>query len=455
MDRADITALLRDEQARYVNVGLVDLQGQLRVKMISAERFMSVLDGGLGWVPLIQMLDFNDAGQIPKELEDPRCGFGDSVCRVDTQDVRRLPWEAPDSRLFFFVEFEDDVAGAGYDCRRVYKRILGRACALGLHPRQGLEYEFRLFRESARSAREKGYRNLELLNESPCLQSLQEQATHAELLAGMRAVMHELDVPINMLHWEHGAGFGEISLDATQGTKAPNDGVLFKTYAKAYAKRENLLLSFMARYSAELDGSSNHIHLSLSDRTGRELFFDPEDEHGMSGKMRHFVGGLQRLLPELFLMLAPNINSFKRFVPGIFAPLSANWGIENRTCAIRVLGTSGASKRLECRVPGADANPYLSLACVLGAGLWGIEHEIEPGPPVHGNSYAQAGGGSPSERFPVSFRDAIDRFRGSDIAKRLFGDEFVKYFAGFRDHQEREFARMVSDLEIERFLERA
>lgn len=455
MDRAEITALLKDENARYVNVGLVDLQGQLRAKMLSVDRFLSVLDSGIGWIPLVHMLDFHDIAQIPSALDDPGYGFGDSVCRIDTHEVRTLPWEPADSRLFFFVEFEDGAPGAGYDCRRVYKRALAKACALGLHPKQGLEYEFRLFRETPSSAHAKGYRNLKLITETPCLQSLKEQATHAELLAGLREVMHELRVPISMLHWEHGAGFGEISLDATQGIKAANDGALFKTYAKAYAQRQDLLMSFMARYSADMDGSSSHIHLSLLDRAGQPLFFDPADEQGMSERMRHFVGGLQHLLPELLLMLAPNINSFKRFVPGIFTPLSANWGIDNRTCAIRVLGTSAESKRLECRVPGADANPYLALACVLGAGVWGIEEEIEPSAPVYGNSYKHGGAVTEKERFPANFRDAIRRFEASKIARQLFGDEFVTYFAGFRHRQDQEFSRMVSDLEIERFLELA
>ncbi len=455
MDRAEVEDLLREENACYVNVGLVDLQGQLRAKMISVDRFRSVLDDGLGWVPLIHMLDFHDVAQVPSALDDPSYGFGDSVCRVDTDDVRTLPWEAPDSRLFFFVEFDDDAPGAGYDCRRVYKRVLAKAHDMGLYPKQGLEYEFRLFRETSRTASEKGYRNLELISEIPCLQSLKEQAVHAELLAGLRAVMHELDVPISMLHWEHGAGFGEIALDAMAGVKAANDGVLFKTYAKAYAQRQQLLMSFMARYSTEMDGSASHIHLSLLDKAGRPLFFDPANEHELSDLARHFIGGLQRLLPELLLMLAPNINSFKRFVPGIYAPLSANWGIENRTCAIRVLGTSADSKRIECRVPGADANPFVSLACVIGAGMWGIEHGIEPSAPVPGNSYRQHCPVPEQERFPQCFRDAIGRFEASKVARQIFGEEFVTYFAGSRHCQDKEFSRMVSDLEIQRFLEQA
>lgn len=455
MERAAIENLLRENDAHFVNVGLVDLQGQLRAKTVSVDVFRAALDGGLGWVPLIHMLDFHDVAQIPSELEDPHSGFGDSVCRIDTEDVRRLPWDAPDSRLFFFVEIDADAPGAGYDCRRVYKRVLARAEEMGLHPKQGLEYEFRLFQETSRSASRKGYRNLDLITETPCLQSLKNNAVHAELLAGMRTVMQGLDVPISMAHWENGAGFGEISLGATTGVKAANDGALFKTYAKAYAQRQHLLLSFMARYSTDMDGSASHIHLSLLDDAARPLFFDPSKPHALSDIALNFIGGLQRLLPELLLMLAPNINSFKRFVPGIYAPLSANWGIENRTCAIRVLGEHAASKRIECRVPGADANPYLSLACVIGAGLWGVENAIAPSAPVQRNSYKQSCAVPERERFPQSFREAICRFETSKLARRIFGDEFVTHFAGFRHRQDKEFSQLVSDLEIQRFLEQS
>ncbi len=167
--------------------------------------------------------------------------------------------------------------------------------------------------------------------------------------------------------------------------------------------------------------------------------------------MHHMLGGMQRLMPELLLMLAPNVNSFKRLVPGIFAPIAAFWGVENRSCALRVIPGTPASTRVECRTPGADANPYLVTAALVGAALYGVEHQIEPGPPLQRDAYAAE---VPEElAFPAAFRDGIDRFRASAVARELFGDTFVDHYADTREWQEREFRALVTDRELERFFE--
>ena len=163
------------------------------------------------------------------------------------------------------------------------------------------------------------------------------------------------------------------------------------------------------------------------------------------------LGGMQSLMPELLLMLAPNVNSFKRFVPGIFAPIAAFWGVENRSCALRAIPGTPSSTRVECRTPGADANPYLVTAALIGAAVYGIEHRIEPEPPLRRDAYATD---VPKHlAFPAAFRDGIDRFRASRVARELFGDTFVDHFADTREWQEREFRGLVTDRELERFFE--
>jgi glutamine synthetase len=160
---------------------------------------------------------------------------------------------------------------------------------------------------------------------------------------------------------------------------------------------------------------------------------------------------MQALMPELLILLGPNVNSFKRFVPGIFSPIAATWGFENRTCALRVIPGYPAAQRIECRTPGADANPYLSLACLLGAGLWGIERKIEPTEAATGNVYLQD---IPENlRFPASFSEAIDRFGNSAAARELFGDKFVEFYAESRSAQDRDFRTLVTDAELQRFFE--
>ena len=261
-----------------------------------------------------------------------------------------------------------------------------------------------------------------------------------------------MDLEVETVHEEMGPGFMEASLAFDEGVAAADKAVIFKTFAKAYAQRQGKLITFMARWSNEADGQSGHIHMSLRDKDGNPVFHDPDGEHGMSRAMRHFIGGLQKLVPEFLVLLGPNVNSFKRYVPGIFAPIAATWGLENRTCSFRVIpGGSPASMRFECRTPGADANPYLSMAALLGAGLWGIEHGIEPTAPTTGNVYAQD---IPETlRFPATFAEAVERFAACEAAHALFGSPFVDFYAASRRSHEASFRGLVTDRELERFFE--
>jgi glutamine synthetase len=167
--------------------------------------------------------------------------------------------------------------------------------------------------------------------------------------------------------------------------------------------------------------------------------------------MRHFLAGQQALMPELLALTAPTVNSYTRLVPGYWAPTSATWGVENRTCALRVIPGSPKSQRIECRVAAADGNPYLVTAAALGAGLWGIEHRLEPGPPISGNAYEQPH--APALALPATLWDAAQRLRASDAARALFGDEFVEHFAATREWEEREARKHVSDWQLRRYFE--
>jgi len=231
--------------------------------------------------------------------------------------------------------------------------------------------------------------------------------------------------------------------------------VLFKTHAKSLAARHDMLLSFMARPIADDDGQSGHVHFSLKNARGRQLFHSARAADGMSDTQRWAVGGLQRLLPELLLLMAPNVNSFKRLAPGAFAPIAATGGIENRTCAIRVISGKPSAQRIELRAPGSDSNPYLVATCLLAAALWGIDNRAEPAKPMSGSCYERSDAIPEDQHFPPTFRSAIERFSESRTARELFSDDFVDMYAGTRLAQAEQFARMVTDKELERFLEMA
>ena len=207
----------------------------------------------------------------------------------------------------------------------------------------------------------------------------------------------------------------------------------------------------MAKWSPEYPGQSGHIHISARDEQGKAIFFDDTQSGNMSATMRHFLAGQQKLMPELLAMIAPTINSYRRLIPGFWAPTEASIGIENRTCSLRVIPGSAKSQRMEFRVAASDANPYLVLAAALGSGLLGIENRWEPEPFVEGNAYQQD---FPDHlKLPATLWDAAQRYKESSAAKELFGEAFVEHFAASREWEEREFRKHISDWELARYFE--
>jgi glutamine synthetase len=228
--------------------------------------------------------------------------------------------------------------------------------------------------------------------------------------------------------------------------------ILFKTFVKVLAQRHHLMATFMAKWSHDLPGQSGHIHMSLRNRRdNRSAFHDPNDELGMSKTQRHFMAGVQRLLPEFMVLYAQTVNSYSRLVPGYWAPLDATWGVENRTTALRLIPGSEKSQRVEVRIGSADANPYLALAAAIGSGLEGIEQEWEPEPMVVGNAYTKSF--PPQLALPNTLWDAAQRLKTSSAAHDIFGESFVTHYAATREWEERQFRRHVTDWELARYFE--
>ena len=243
----------------------------------------------------------------------------------------------------------------------------------------------------------------------------------------------------------------EAALAVSDGLAAADKAALFKAFTKVIAQKSNRMATFMARWSTDCPGQSGHIHLSLTDRAGDPVFHDANAPDNMAETMRHFIGGQQKLMPELLAMMAPTVNSYRRLVPGFWAPTDASWGIDNRTCALRVIPGGAKSHRVEIRVTGADANPYLALAAGLASGIWGIENRIEPEQAVTGNAYDKI---FPKRLgLPSTLWDAAQMFKKSKAARDLFGDSFVDHFAATREWEEREFRKHVSDWEMDRYFE--
>ena len=447
----DMRRIVEERGAENVTIALSDMHGLLRGKYISRDKLFSVLENGWGMPPLVLALDFEDVIMAAPVISDGSDGYADTMTRALPETCREIPWESPRRNLLLLAEYAGETEAI---CPRgIYRRIARKAADMGFQPYHALEYEFTMFEETALSAHEKDYRGLTLATPLKTYEVIQRQAVWSEFYNQLFDCFATMDVALESAHEEMGPGFMEASLAPQAGVRAGDNAILFKTYTKALAQRLGRLVTFMARWSNDADGQSGHVHISLQDMAGRPVFRDDNAPDGMSDTMRHFLGGMQKLMPELLIMLGPNVNSFKRFVPDIFSPIAATWGYENRTCALRVIRGAAKSQRIECRTPGADANPYLALACLLGAGLHGIEQAIEPTAPMRGNVYAQEV--PQGQRFPESFRAGIERFRASAAARDLFGARFVETYAATRDFQEREFRAKVTDMELRRFFELA
>lgn len=447
---ADAKALIEQRGLSHIKVGVFDVDGVMRGKYMNREKFYTALDKGFGFCDVVLGWDCND-----QLYENPgvaftgwHSGYPDAPVRILPHSCRDIPFE-PDM-LMFLAEFTD--AAAAICPRNLLQRVLDRAADMGLAAKAAFEYEFFLFNETPQSARDKNYRDLEPVTPGSFGYSMLRNSVHAEWYQNLIDLSASMDFPLESLHTETGPGVIEAAISVDEAMAAADKGALFKTFCKVWAQRNNMMATFMAKWSNKYPGQSGHIHISLFEKSsGAAVFYDAEREHSMSELQRHFVAGQQLLMPELLAMLAQTVNSYSRLVPGFWAPTDATWGVENRTTALRVIPGSAKSQRVEYRLGAADANPYIALAAALGAGLYGVANKLEPEAMVTGNAYAQS---HPAHlALPGSLFEAAHGLRASTVARELFGDAFVEHYAETRLWEEREFRKHISDWEMQRYFE--
>ncbi len=444
---AQARAIVEERGLTHVRVGVFDNDGILRGKYIDRPKFFSALDTGLGFCDVVLGWDSNDAQYDNITFTGWHTAFPDAAVRLLPETCRALPFEG--NMLLFLGEFTGHAEPV---CpRATLRRVLERAAAMGYGASAAAEYEFFVFSETPASVREKGYRGLQNLTPGMFGYSVLRSSVHAELYQALLQLGEDMRMPIEGLHTETGPGVIEAALHYTEALEAADRAALFKTFVKVLAQRRGLMATFMAKWSQHLPGQSGHLHVSLARKDGSSAFYDEARPHTMSPEMRWFVGGQQALMPELLAMVAATVNSYTRLVPGFWAPTSATWGVENRTCALRVIQGGPKAQRVEYRIAAADINPYLALAVAIGSGLWGIEHRIEPDEPISGNAYDRK---LPARRqLPRTLSEAAERLAHSKAAQALFGAPFVEHFAATRQWEEREFRRAVTDWELGRYFE--
>ena len=443
----DARLLVQDRGLSHVKVGVFDLDGVLRGKYMSRAKFLSALESGFNFCDVVLGWDSNDQLYDNVAHTGWHTGYPDAQARLLPETCRNLMYE--DNGLFFLGEFAGDDEAV---CpRAVLRKTIEYARSLGFEPFSALEYEFFVFDETPQSVHDKGFRNLKPWTPGNFGYSVLRNSASHEFYRELLRCGEVMDFPIEGLHNETGPGVLEVAIGVDHALEAADKAALFKTFAKVVAQRNNLMATFMAKWSNQHAGQSGHIHMSLKDKDGESVFYDEAGPHKMSERMRHFVAGCQTYMPEVLAMIASTVNSYSRLVPGYWAPTNSTWGIENRTVALRVIPGSPKSQRLEHRVGAADANPYLALAAALASGLWGIEEKLEPLEPVQGNGYQAK---SPDHLvLPDTLWEAAQRLKASKHARGLFGDAFVDHYVASREWEERELRKTITDWELRRYFE--
>jgi glutamine synthetase len=430
-----------------VKVGGYDVDGILRGKYLALDKFWGALSEPIGFCDVIFGWDAADVLYDNGRLTGWHTGYPDTRARIDPSTFRVSPWEP--ATAAFLMDFVQDDGSPHPACPRgLLQQVIARARSQGYAPVLAAEFEFFVFRETSASLHAKGFRGLESLSPGMFGYSWVREGQHADLCHAILDDLERFDIPVEGLHTETGPGVYEVAIKYDEALRAADKAALFKTAMKLVAARLGYSVTFMAKWNAALPGSSGHLHQSLW-KGDRNVFFDPNGKHKLSSVAEHYLGGQLALMPELTALVSPTINSYKRYVPGVWAPLNASWGVENRTCAIRAIPASARSTRLEHRQPAADINPYIAMAATLAAGLWGIEQNTAPSPAVEGDASARGD----LAALPRTLREATQRLSASSQARSLLGDRFVDHYVRTRDWECRQYERAVTEWELARYFE--
>jgi glutamine synthetase len=449
MDIKAATELLRRHNVLTVRIGGADLDGVYRGKRVSADHFLSAAEEGFPQCDVLFGWDIQDEviGSLPHSNWE--IGFGDIVMRPDLSTLAAVPWEEGSAAVVcdFHTEEGEPLA---FSPRAVLQRVVQRALGAGFRPVMAAELEVRFFLEDQESLRDKSFSDLRPLNPGLNCYSIHHASIDEPVIGRVRRCMNEYGIPVDAYNREHGAGMYEINLRHTDAVRAADQTMLYKSGAKEIAAQEGVLPTFMAKLADGVDGCGGHLHQSLWTADGEQsAFWDADGDHHMSETLGRYIAGVLATVPEFMLLYAPNVNSYKRFVPWTWVPTSLTWGLDNRTTALRVIASSPGAIRIENRVPGADLNPYLAFAASLAGGLHGIEKQLEPPPLTRGNAYEL----KDAPPIPLSLPEALERFRASALAREWFGDEFVDQYAAFRQWEVEKHRLAVTDWERRRYFE--
>ncbi|MEU2560672.1 glutamine synthetase family protein [Streptomyces longispororuber] len=457
----ELRALVAGGEIDTVVLAFPDMQGRLQGKRFAAPFFLDeVLEHGTEGCNYLLAVDTEMNTVDGYAMSSWERGYGDFAMRPDLTTLRRIPWHEGTALLVADLAWNDGSPVVAAP-RQILRRQLDRLAELGLTAHVGTELEFIVFKDTYEQAWDAGYRGLTPANQYNIDYSVLGTGRVEPLLRRIRNEMAGAGLTVESAKGECNPGQHEIVFRYDEALVTCDQHALYKTGAKEIAAQEGVSITFMAKYN-EREGNSCHIHLSLQDADGNNAMAgspdgpgaspqpgrDREPGGGMSPLMRHFLAGQLAALRDFSLLYAPHVNSYKRFRPGSFAPTAVAWGHDNRTCALRVVG-HGRSLRFENRLPGGDVNPYLAVAGLVAAGLYGVEQKLELPEPCAGNAYT-----ADYAHVPTTLREAAELWENSPVAKAAFGDEVVAHYRNMARVELDAFDSAVTDWELRRSFER-
>jgi glutamine synthetase len=434
-----------------VLVALVDMQGRLMGKRFQAEFFLESARHETHGCNYLLATDLEMETVPGYKATSWAAGYGDYVMKPDLATLRPVPWLPGTALVLADVLDHHTHAEVPHSPRAMLKRQIARLHDLGLKAMMASELEFFLFRQSFEELHAAGYRGMEPIAPYNEDYHIFQTSKEEEVMRAIRTGLTAAGVPVENTKGEASPGQEEINVSYAEALAAADTHAVVKNAIKEIAWSKGRAVTFMAKYDSRQAGSSCHIHQSLRGPDGASAFHDAGEPHGMSKLMRHYVAGLLAHAGEITYFLAPYVNSYKRFVAGTFAPTRAIWSADNRTAGYRLVGEDTKSVRIECRVGGADLNPYLAYSVLLAAGLAGIERKLELEPEFRGDAYVAAR----AREIPRTLRDATEALRRSKMLRAALGDEVVEHYVHAARWEQAECDRRVTDWEVARGFERA
>ena len=434
-----VRSCLEAAGASSVHIGIFDLEGGLRERRISVKDLGRVLGDPATFTNVLYSWDVCDQvfGSGP---------FGTERLQFDLSSIRKHPFDS--GGMILIADYAGPLRMRSP--RELLVRQVERAQLLGFGVRCALEFEFIVLDESAESLRDKAYNSLKpYAADNRCFSGF-SAATHSAFLNELQECLVSADLPVKGVLSEIGPGCFEVTMADCTPVRAAENGALLRMLTKSYCRRRGLTASFMAQLDQGFPGLAGHVHLSLTDQESGAPVFGSVSEP-VTDVMRHFLGGLVQLTPEFMALVCPNPNSYRRLVPGNWAPRAGTWAEHTHTVAIRTVTDSPEWTRVEYRVPGADTNPFLAAAVTLGAGLWGIEHQTAPPPAATDDGRSALAGGL--RPLPHDLWEAVEQLKISAAATDLFGREFLDHYIASRLHEDLTVRKFVSAAERARYLE--